>query len=313
MRGFVLDGFDAQPRLRDDLPAPDAREGELAVRVLASSVNPVDNAIAAGMLREMYEHEFPVTLGRDFAGVVEAVGSGTDGYAVGDEVFGFLLHADPAVGRGSWSELAIVPAVGLVAAKPAGVGFDAAGAAPLAALTAIAALDALELTGGETLLIVGGTGGVGSFATQLAKRAGAHVIVPGLSEDREFLDELGADEMVARDGDVVAAVRELEPGGAEALIDAVSSTPEDLEVFAAALAEGGRVASSVGAAGEGPGRFNVMGSADPEAIHRLAALLENGELWVPIQRTYGLERAGEALSALSGEHTQGKLALAVAD
>ena len=97
MRAFTLDSFDAPPALRDDLPAPQPADTDLLVRVQASSVNPVDGAIASGALREMMEHEFPVVLGRDYAGVVEEVGSGVTRYAVGDEVYGFVLHANPIV------------------------------------------------------------------------------------------------------------------------------------------------------------------------------------------------------------------------
>jgi NADPH:quinone reductase and related Zn-dependent oxidoreductases len=311
MKAFVLEDFDSEPRLRDDLPDPQPGEGKLAVRVQASSVNPVDNGIAGGQLRGMAEYEFPVIIGRDFAGVVEAVGEGA-GYEVGDEVFGFLLHADPDVHNGSWSEVAIVPATGLIARKPPGVDFPAAGAAPLAGLTALAAVNALELKEGESVLMVGAAGGVGSLAVQLARRAGAHIIASGFPEDESYLVDLGVDHLISRDGDVAAQARELEDGGVAALIDTVSSSPEDLEVFAAALADGGRVASSVGAAGEGSGRHNVMGSGDPGAVETLAKLLDDGALRVPIQRTYGLDEAGTALADLPAKHTQGKLAVAVA-
>jgi NADPH:quinone reductase-like Zn-dependent oxidoreductase len=99
MRAFCLAGFDTPPAL-GDLPEPAPGEGELLVRVQASSVNPVDNAIAAGMLNGMFEHAFPVVLGRDFAGVVEAAAPGAT-LAEGADVFGFVLHADPAVGKGT--------------------------------------------------------------------------------------------------------------------------------------------------------------------------------------------------------------------
>ena len=113
MRAVTLDAFDAAPALRDDLPEPIAAAGGLVVRVSASSVNPVDNAIAAGMLREMVGHDFPVVLGRDYAGTIEAVGADVQGYAVGDEVFGFLVHANPTVHEGSWAELiALTPEAG---------------------------------------------------------------------------------------------------------------------------------------------------------------------------------------------------------
>jgi NADPH:quinone reductase-like Zn-dependent oxidoreductase len=309
MKGFVLDGFDTEPRLRDDLPEPEPGEGELAVRVSASSANPVDNAVAGGSMRDYAEYEFPVILGRDFAGVVERAGSGAN-FAEGDEVFGFV----PAVGKnvqyGSWAELALLP-VEQAAAKRSGVDFAPAGAAPVAALTAIAAIDALELKEGEPILIVGAAGGVGNFAVQLAKRAGAHVIAPGMPEDEGFLVDLGADHVIPRDGDVVADTRELESGGVAALIDTVHYSRDEVEVYEAALAEGGRVASPVRAAGEGPGRHNIGGSTENGALERLAGLLADG-LTVPIHRTYPLEQAGEALTDLQAKHTQGKLAVAVA-
>src|SRR3954454_21882927 len=309
MKGFVLEDFDSQPRLRDDLSDPEPGEGELAVRVRASSVNPVDNAVAAGMLRGMADYEFPVILGRDFAGIVEKAGEGVDSAAAGDEVFGMVAPAAPNVHNGSWAELALVPA-GSASRKPAGVDFASAGAAAVAGLTGVAAVDALDLQEGETILIVGAAGGVGSFATQLARRAGAHIIAPGLPEDERYLVDLGVDHVIPREGDVAAQTRELESGGVAALIDTVSRSPEELEIYAAALADGGRVASPLNAAGDGPGRHNVSGSPEGGALERLAQLLEDG-LRVPIQRTYPLEDAGAALADLPGKHTQGKLAIAV--
>src|SRR5207248_6023089 len=110
MKAVTLDGFDTPPRLRDDLPAPTPAAHGVLVRVHASSVNPADNSIAAGMLKQMgVEYEFPVILGRDYAGVVEQVGAEVTRYNVGDEVFGFLMHANPTVHDGSWAELILVP------------------------------------------------------------------------------------------------------------------------------------------------------------------------------------------------------------
>ena len=107
MRAVTLGAFDTAPIVRDDFPEPVAGAGAIVVRVQASSANPVSNAIVAGMLKEMVEHDFPVVLGRDYAGSVEQVGAGVEGYAVGDEVFGFVLAADPGrtVHEGSWAGL----------------------------------------------------------------------------------------------------------------------------------------------------------------------------------------------------------------
>ena len=150
MRAFTLDSFGEPPRLRDDLPEPRPAANELLVRVHASSVNPADAAIVAGMLKEFAEHTFPVTLGRDFAGVVETTG-GVSRYRSGDEVFGFVLHANPDVHHGSWAELITVPEETMVAAKPASLDMVHAAAAPVAALSALAAFDALAPAAGETV------------------------------------------------------------------------------------------------------------------------------------------------------------------
>jgi len=312
MRAFTLDGFDTPPALRDlptSAPAPGA--GELLVRVQASSANPVDNAIAAGMLKDMVEHRFPVILGRDYAGVVEQAGPGAARFAAGDEVFGFILHADPVVHRGGWAEL-ITVAESALARKPAAVASSDAGATPLAGITALTCLDALELTAGQSVLIAGATGGVGSFAVQLAAAAGAHVITTALAGDEEYLRGLGAAELVDRDGDVAAAVRANHRGGIDAIVDLVSYTPDAFAAYAAALKTGGRASSPLPGVGDGEGRFAIMATPDPAALDRLGAHLSAGTLRVPIQRSYGLEQAGEALGALASTHTQGKLAIAVA-
>jgi NADPH2:quinone reductase len=312
MRAFTLDDFDATPALRD-LPtsAPAPGDGELVVRVQASSANPVDNAIAAGMLKGMIEHEFPVILGRDYAGMVEQAGPGTSRFSAGDEVFGFVLHGDPAVHRGSWAEL-ITVAESALAAKPAGVATADAGATPLAGITALFCVDALELSAGQSVLVVGANGGVGSFAVQLAAHAGAHVIATAHAEDHDYLRGLGAGELVDRDGDVAAAVRAEHPDGIDAIVDLASYTPDAFGAYAAALKPGGRVSSPLPGVGDGEGRFGVMARPDPAALERLGAHLEAGTLRVPIQASYGLEQAGEALGALASTHTQGKLAISVA-
>src|SRR5262249_42948676 len=108
MEAFVLDDFDAEPRLRDDLPEPDPGDGEVVVRVRASSVNPVDTGVTSGMMRRVAEYRFPVIIGRDFAGVVERAGAGAE-FGEGDEVFGFVRAAGPDVHDGAWTELALVP------------------------------------------------------------------------------------------------------------------------------------------------------------------------------------------------------------
>jgi NADPH:quinone reductase len=309
MRAFTLEGFDTPPGLREDLPEPGIGDDQLLVRVKASSVNPVDAFIAAGALKGMADYEFPVVLGRDYAGVVEQTGAAVTRFAVGDKVFGFLTHANPGVRDGTWAELIAVGQDHSVARGPAAVDPAQAGVTPLAAITALAAHDALRLGDGATVLVVGATGGVGSFAVQLAANAGATVIAPALAEDGDYLRGLGVAELLDRDADVVAAVRERHPDGVDGLLDLVSSSPEALDGYAAALRDGGLAVSSVGAAGDGPGRSNVGAVPSPENLDRLAGLLDGGTLAVPIQASYPLAQADQALEALATQHTQGKLGI----
>jgi NADPH:quinone reductase len=309
IRAVTLDEAEAQPALRENFPAPAPGDDEVLVRVRASSVNPVDNSIAAGMLASMgIEYEYPVTVGRDYAGVVEEVGSAVSGFSAGDEVYGFLVHADPKVHDGTWAELITLGEEVSIAPAPGGIDLATAGAAPLAGITALAAIDALDLSDGEVLLIAGAAGGVGSLAVQLAAKAGVGVLAPALPEDESFLRDLGVSEVLPRDGDIPSLVRERHPDGVDAVLDMVNYEPG---AYDAALKPEGRVASPTGAAGEGPGRTDVGAEPSPENLQRLAGLLADGSLRVPVQATYELADAPEALAALSGAHTQGKLAIRV--
>jgi NADPH:quinone reductase len=149
--------------------------------------------------------------------------------------------------------------------------------------------------------VIGASGGVGSFFVQLAAAAGAAVIAPGLPEDRDYLRDLGAREVPDRKD------RRAYTDGVEAVLDLVTRTPDTWP-----LKPGGRLASPLGAAGEGPGRSNPFASPTPANLDRLAQLLDGGSLRVPIQRTFPLLRATAAPRQLADRHTQGKLAIAVA-
>jgi len=309
MRAITLNAPDTQPASREDLPSPTPADNEVLVRVHASSVNPVDGSIAAGLLAGMgVEYDYPVTLGRDYAGTVEQIGSVVSAFKIGDQVFGFLLHANPTARDGAWSALITVTQEQSIASVPDGVELATAGAAPLAGITAITAVDALDLSADDVVLVAGATGGVGSLAVQLAAKAGATVVAPALAEDEEYLRGLGVSAIVPRDGDVAVAVRERFPDGVDALLDLVNYAPG---TYDAALKDGARIASPTGAAGEGPGRTMVMAAPTAENLQRLGQLLADGTLRVPVQATYPLEHAPEALTALTGEHTQGKIAIEV--
>ena len=308
MKAVTITEFGAQPTLRDDLPAPVPLGDEVLVRVHASSVNPLDGAIAGGKFRGMLHHQWPVALGRDFAGRVEQVGEDVSGVQEGDRVFGEIPFAAP-IKQGAWAEFIVVRETALVR-TPESVSEVAAGAAALCGSTALMIVHALDLSSGDTVLIAGATGGVGSLVVQLAASAGAIVIANGFPEDHEFLCALGVTEILSRDGDMVTALRRQYPDGVDAIVDLVNQRPG---TFDACLKDGGRVASTTNSAGQGSGRTNVMHAAAPaDILDRVARCLADRRLEVPIHRTYELADAGMALSDLVVRHTQGKLAVRVA-
>ena len=306
MKAIVVDERGAAPALAE-VASPTPAAGEVLVAVRASSVNPIDGAIAAGMLEGMVEHDYRITLGRDFAGTVEAVGDGVASFDVGDEVFGAMPALQPTVHAGAWAEC-IAVAEATVVERPEVVDVETAGAAGFAPSAAVAAVDAIAPQPGEIVLVVGATGGVGTVAVQLLRAAGATVVAPALPEDEAYLRDVGVAELVSREGDVVVAVRSRYPDGVDALIDLVSYAPG---TYDGALADGGRVASTLNAAGEGPGRTNVDVAPARDTLGRVARLLADGSLKLPITATYELTDAATALADLRNEHTRGKLAISL--
>src|SRR3954453_6560101 len=182
MRAFALPSADSEPTVTE-VPDPTPGTGEVLVRVAASSLNGFDASVASGRLHGMMEHRFPVVLGKDFAGTVEAVGEGASRFAVGGAVFGVVMK--PHLGDGGIGELLVVDQDNCIAAVPEGVDLAAAGALGLAGTAAVdslpaappvAPLVAAALQPGRTVLISGTTGGVGALAIQYAATTGATVI-----------------------------------------------------------------------------------------------------------------------------------------
>ena len=188
----------------------------------------------------------------------------------------------------------------------------------MAGMTALEALDTAALAPGETLLIVGGAGGIGTFAIQMAARMGAYVIATARTEDQEYLRSLGAAETVDfTQGDVVEAVRTSHPGGVDAVMDVVSGSAAIGHV-AQALRRGGRLLSTVYAvdpaqfAERGITAVNVVRPQGAEMLRRLSRMVDAGELRVPVQETLSLEDAARAQEMLQHGHVRGKLVLTVA-
>ena len=246
MRALGLASFDVPPAMMD-VPEPVAGPGEVLVRVHAASVNAYDLGVAGGFMKDYLPYEFPAVIGNDVAGTIEALGEGVDGFSVGDRVFG-TMGSKPAIHDGAFAEFAN-PRADAVANTPEALSDQDAGSLGVAGTTALSAVEAVGPGEGSRVLVVGATGGVGSFAIQLAALRDAHVIASVRPGDEGFVSDLGASETVDYTGDVVASIRERYPDGIDAVIDAVNRDPGVFAALAALVRAGGRATSVVGGAG----------------------------------------------------------------
>ncbi len=299
MHAVVIEDFGGQPVLKE-LPEPPVGPGEVLVRVEASSLNGFDLAVASGQLRGVMPHHFPVVLGKDFAGVIAAVGPDAPRFAVGEEVFGVVTK--PELGDGAFGELVTVPEDSVIARLPDGLDEQVAGAIGLAGCTALAVVDAAAVGAGDVVLVSGATGGVGTIVTQLAAAAGAYVVAtarPG--EEADVLTVLGASATVDRDGDVADAVRMAYPRR----VDVVIHLAGDGRSLAGLLRNGGRFVSTLGFGENQMGDLPVVTtviSAGPDAdrLVRLGHAAADGQIRVPIQGRYMLEDVPRALADFAG-------------
>ena len=314
MKAFALTSAD-QPAAVVDLPDPELGADGVRVGVHAASVNGFDVFQASGYLVAMMPHEFPATVGRDFAGIVEAVGADRGDLAVGDRVMGFI-PSTPPLHAGSFAEF-VSTSSAILAPLPDGVSFEQGAAIVLAGATAWDAVDALAPRPGDVIVVAGATGGVGTFAVQLAAQRGATVVATARAGvDAAFARSLGAAETIDfTDGDVASAVLDRYPDGVQGLIDAVSRD-EAFRQITTMLAAGGRVATTLGAAtadalaDRDVEATNIHGSPTEAKLSELAAQVADGRLQVPIQRTYPLDRAAEAIDIFQ-HGTRGKLVVTV--
>ncbi len=308
MKAIATTDFGAPPTLVD-VPTPEPGEGEILVRVSANSINGFDLAVANGYLKGMIEHRFPVVLGKDFAGTVEATGPGVDTLRVGDTVFGVVTKAE--LGDGGFGEQVATPAT-FAARVPDGLDVTTAGALGLAGTAALDAVDAAAPSNGETVVVSGATGGVGAIATQLRKARGAYVIATaGTDDEIAFVRDLGADDTVDYRGDVIAAVRDKRPDG----VDAVLHLAGDGAQLAALLSPNGRFVSTLGLSPDQIDRDDItvttlMATPATLTLDRLATAVAAGTVRVPIARTYNLAEVPQAFTDFS-RGTLGKLSVRV--
>lgn len=291
----------------EDAPRPEPKENELLVRVIACGVNPADPLVVTGRLAKEFGTHLPLIPGYDVAGVVEKTGAKVTKFKKGDAVYGYALFG------GGWAEYAVLAEIE-AALKPKGTTFTDAAAVPLAALTAWQALiDVAKLSAGQTVLIHGGSGGVGSFAVQIAKARGAKVIATASTANQDLLKQLSADvaidytqtkfEEVAKDVDVV--------------LDTVGR--DTLARSYAVVKKGGIVTTIVSRPDQAQlDKYGIRGSSiwskpDGNELTEITKLIEAGKIKPIVSQTFPLKDAVKATQQAETHHTRGKLVLKIAE
>lgn len=285
-----------------EVERPVPRRGEVLVRVKAAGINPGEAAIREGKFQAHFPATFPSGQGSDLAGVIEELGDGGDGFGVGDEVIGFVDN------RSSQAELVVVCADHLTP-RPPSVPWEVAGALFVVGSTSWAMVRAVAPATGDTVVVSGAAGGVGSIAVQLVRRRGARVIGLASEGKHQWLSDHGVIPVSYGDG-VAERIREVSDGRVDAFLDTFSPEYVQLALELGVAPEridtitDFRARERYGVKTDG----NAAGSS-AEVLAELAALIDRGELEVPIARAYPLEQVRDAFRELEQGHTRGKIVL----
>jgi len=287
-----------------DQPMPKVGPGMVLVKIKATSVNPVDWKIMGGHLDPLMDIQFPAIPGWDVAGVVESVGIDAHQFQPGDEVISYARK--DYVHGGSFAEYIALPER-VLARKPTTLNWNESAGLPLTGLTAFQVLNRLDVRGGETLLIHGGSGGVGSLAIQIASARGIKVIATASEKNHEFLRSLGAEPITYGDG-LAERVKAMEPDGVDVVADFVGG---NVEATLAVLKEGGRHASIADGEVEKHGGTWMWVTPIGAELQELSELVDQHKLKVEVAETFPLAKAAEAFRLNMEGHTRGKVVVTV--
>ncbi|HME88030.1 MAG TPA: NADP-dependent oxidoreductase [Chthoniobacterales bacterium] len=310
MKAIVVNEFGGPDVLKyQDEPKPEPKDDEILVRVMAAAVNPVDAYVRQGMFAKRGLGDRPAIIGSDIAGVVEKTGAAARKFKPGDAVYSYLS----VVRGGAYAEFALAKE-SETALKPRNINFEEAAAVPLAATTAWQALiDTAKIDKGQTVLIHGGSGGVGSFAVQIAKARGAKVFSTASTAHQNTLKQLGVDqaidytttkfEDVVRDVDVVLNCVRADALGRSygvvrkgGIIVSITGEPDQTECAKHSIR-----CSGLGA------------NPDAKVLEELTKLIEAGKIKPIVSQTYPLADAARAHQQIETHHTLGKIVLKVAN
>ncbi|MEU2675350.1 NADP-dependent oxidoreductase [Streptomyces sp. NPDC007107] len=312
MRAIAVSAFRAEPGLVE-MPKPDPGAGEVRVKIEYAALNPLDRQTADGAPEGAAPPVYPLVLGTDFAGRVDMIGSGDNTFRVGDPVFG-RVPAPPGR-RGAYAEYVCVPQNSPIALVPRDMPLQLAAALPTAGSTAAQILSSTAVRSGLSLLIVGATGGVGSFLTQLASARGTAVVAAVRGDERRRMRALGATATVdTTEGPeaLETVVRDLYPEGVDALVDLVSADTDSFAAYTALVRDGGVAVTTRGvAAPAGVAWADFRLAPTAAVLDELAAAVARGELTVPVDMELPLEKAPQALVQNRAGGARGKTVFAI--
>jgi NADPH:quinone reductase-like Zn-dependent oxidoreductase len=284
----------------EDVPEPHAGPRQVRIRAAAASVNPVDWKFRAGYMAEFIPVQFPAIPGNDAAGLVDELGDGVDGVSIGDPIFGTSMLGGTAeeVVLSAWAP---IPAT-LTVEQAAGAGF--------AGITAVRAVDLLDLSGGQTLLIEGAAGGVGSMAVQVGVARGLTVIGTAREGNHDYLRSMGVLATSYGEG-LPERVSALAPHGVDGILDtAGSGSLADLILIAGGPDRVVTVAD-LNAASLGVRLVDATSGNPSAALHELADLAADGQLTVTFTETFPMERLADAHALSQSRHVRGKLIISL--
>jgi NADPH:quinone reductase-like Zn-dependent oxidoreductase len=310
MKAIVVHDYGGPEVLKyEDVPRPEPKDDQILVRVIAAGVNPVDGLIRSGMFAKYEKAAFPMILGADIAGVVEKAGSKITKFRTGDPVYAYISLKN----SGGYAEYAVATE-GEASPKPKSLTYVEAATVPVVSLTAWQALiDTAKLSKGQTVLIHGGSGGVGSFAIQIAKERGAKVIATASTPNQDLLKQLGADvaidytktkfEDVAKDVDVV--------------LDSIGK--DTLARSYGVVKKGGFIVTLVARVDQAElDKHGIRGASlsvkpDSNELAEIGKLIDENQIKVVVSQTFPLADAAKAQEQVATGHTRGKIVLKIAD
>lgn len=292
----------------NDIQKPTPNPNQVLVAVKAAAINPFDYKLRSGASQESIPLQFPITIGADFAGVIEAVGMDVNDFTVGQAVYGSAIVLNG--GSGALADFAAANAAN-IAIKPAKLNFEQSAAMVLVGISAFSALDAIGLSNGQKLLIQGGAGGIGSAAIQYAKHFGAHVTATARGTDQEFVSKLGADEVVNYETQDITSLT----ADFDAVFDTVGG--DTYTNSFKVIKRGGKIISM----NEQP-NADLMAQYGVEALHqntsvntdtlnKLSNLLDDGIIAPQIDKTFPLDQTSAAFTYLETGHPRGKVVITI--